>query len=236
MMRRSPIFSDLEEGHLLDLSRIAVERDVKTGQFLYFEGEPAQHLYLVASGILKLVRHSTSGATFITAIHGQGEILRSTNLFVRRRHSSSAQAIVNTSVLSIDPGDLIAFFRQHPPLGVEILGKLLTEAGRRRRAALVRISELASERTEYRLARVLLTLSLGLGATIPLTRREIAEMTGTTTETAARFISQLARRGIVQSFRGKVVVIDRSRLRQLAEVSREQGRRPSRREPMGQLK
>ncbi|MBI4331713.1 MAG: helix-turn-helix domain-containing protein [Chloroflexi bacterium] len=217
--RRSSIFSDLDERHLVQLSRLAVERDLKAGQFLFFEGEPVRSSYLVVSGILKLVKHSTSGIDVITGIFGQGEMLVNVLLFVGKAHTSSAQAVVDTRVLAINGGDLIAFLHQDPALSTRILGRMLTVAGQRHNAAIVRLSELAGERMEYRLARVLLALYLGLGPSIPLTRREIAEMTGTTTETTSRFISRLTRAGIVQSLRGKVIVTDHGRLRELAEAS-----------------
>ncbi|MBI4334846.1 MAG: cyclic nucleotide-binding domain-containing protein [Chloroflexi bacterium] len=217
--RKSPIFSGLDENHLEALSRLAVELNLKAGDFLFREGEPAQSCYLVVSGMFKIVAHSTSGIDFITAIYGPGEVLGSTNLFVAKPRRSSAQAIVDTSVLSIDNGHLAAFLQQNSALRAQILEKMLTVSGRRRQAAISRLRELASERTDCRLARILLALSMALGPCIPLTRHEIAEMTGTTAETAARFISELARTGIVQSLRGKVIVKDRDRLRKLAEAS-----------------
>ncbi|MBI4332927.1 MAG: Crp/Fnr family transcriptional regulator [Chloroflexi bacterium] len=215
-LRRSSLFSDLEEKHLIELSRLAAERSLKAGQFLFFEGDPTTSSYLVVSGIVKLLRHSTSGVDLITGVYGEGDMLGTTLLFVDGLHPSSAQAIVDTRVLSISRSDLIAFLHHNPELSTRILGKMLAVAGQRRQAAIARLSELASEKTECRLSRLLLALSLALGPSVPLTRREIAEMSGTTTETTARFISRLGRAGIVQSLRGRVIVVDEERLRRLA--------------------
>lgn len=101
LFRKSAIFSDLDEKHLIELSRLAVRQNLKAGQFLFGEGEPAECCYLVVSGIFKVVRHSTSGIDFITAIYGQGEMLGNVNLFVVKPRRSSAQAIVDSEVLSI---------------------------------------------------------------------------------------------------------------------------------------
>lgn len=217
--RKSPTFSDLDGQQIVELAKLGVARKLKPGDFLFFEGEPVKSSHLIVSGILKLVKHSVSGVDFITGIYGQGEVVGNTLQFAGQVHPSSAQAAIDTEVLSISTGNLISFLQQYPALKPKVLGKMLAVIGQRYQAAIVRLRELAGERVEHRLARVLLALYLGLGSSIPLTRREIAEMSGTTTETAARFMSRLTRSGIVQSLRGKVIVIDRDRLRQLAERS-----------------
>ena len=74
-------------------------------------------------------------------------------------------------------------------------------------------------RVEQRLARTLLMLSSKLGPTLPFTRQEIADMAGTTTETAIRFMSRLKDGGIIRSVRGKTVILDETKLRLLSEGS-----------------
>ncbi|MFC2043689.1 Crp/Fnr family transcriptional regulator [Chloroflexota bacterium] len=76
---------------------------------------------------------------------------------------------------------------------------------------------MAGERVEQRLANVLLMVSSKLGLTLPFTRQEIADMTGTTTETVIRVLSCLKDRGIIRSDRGKVIIIDKEKLRLLSE-------------------
>jgi len=60
-------------------------------------------------------------------------------------------------------------------------------------------------------------LSAKLGLSLPFTRQEIADMAGTTTETAIRVMSQLKDRGIIRSVRGKVIILDEAKLRLLSE-------------------
>jgi len=89
--------------------------------------------------------------------------------------------------------------------------------GGRLRDAQGRLRDLAGERVEQRLASVLLMLSTKLGLTLPFTRQEIANMVGTTTETAIRVMSYLKDRGIISSVRGKVIILDEEKLRLLGE-------------------
>ncbi len=220
ILKASPIFGGVDEEHLIELAGLAFKRTLNAGQFLYFEGDPPESSDLIVSGILKLLRHSPSGADFISAIYGPGELLGNIVLIGNgdQPHPSSAQAVVETELLSISSSDLRRFLKRHPKLNAHVLARMLAASGQRRQAATARLREMAGEKIEHRLARVLLGLHLALGATIPLTRHEIAEMTGTSTETAARFISRLARTGIVRSLRARVIVIDQNGLRQLAEA------------------
>jgi CRP/FNR family transcriptional regulator len=89
-----------------------------------------------------------------------------------------------------------------------------------------RLRDLASERVEQRIARVLLMLSSRLGSQLPFTRQDIADMAGTTTETAIRFLSSLNTRKITRSARGKIIILDALKLRLLAEGPPQLGKSP----------
>ncbi|MBI4331910.1 MAG: Crp/Fnr family transcriptional regulator [Chloroflexi bacterium] len=217
ILRKSFIFSGLDQKHLIELSRLVVERELKAGQFLFFEGQPVGFCHLVASGVMKLVKHSASGVDFIIDVYGRGEMMGITLLFAAGKpHTVSAQAVLDARVLSISSSGLIRFLHRYPAFSTDILGKMLTLSGQRYQADTSRLTDVPGERTEYRLARVLWVLCRRLGPGIPLTRREIAEMTGTTIETTSRFISRLKRDGIVRALRGKVVIVDHDKLGQLA--------------------
>ena len=95
--------------------------------------------------------------------------------------------------------------------------RIINVLGERLRDAQSRLRDLAGERVEQRVASVLVMLSAKLGSTLPFTRQEIADMVGTTTETAIRVMSQLKSRGIISSVRGKVTILDEQKLRLLSE-------------------
>jgi CRP/FNR family transcriptional regulator len=116
-------------------------------------------------------------------------------------------------VLRIRREDFLSFVAQRPQVVLRIISVL----GERLRDAQGRLKDLAGERVEQRLARTLLMLSAKLGATLPFTRQEIADMAGTTTETAIRFISRLKDGGIIRSARGSITILDKTKLRLLSE-------------------
>ena len=128
-------------------------------------------------------------------------------------YPASAQAVDETRVLGIRRQDLTSFLAHRPEVALRIIGIL----GGRLRDAQGRLGDLAGERVEQRIARTLLMLSSKLGSTLPFTRQDIADMAGTTTETAIRVTSHLKDRGIVRSARGKIVIVDEVKLRLLAE-------------------
>lgn len=216
ILGRLPVFSDLNKEHLFELSKLAVERYLNRGQFLFREGEPAECLYVVVSGMVKILKHSPSGKDFIVAFCASGEMLGDVILFSDKPHPSAAQAIIDSKVLVIKNDDFLAFLRVHSDLTFKVFRRILNTTAAWLFENAVRLTGLAAETAEHRLAYTLYTLSLKFGLTIPFTRQEIAEMAGTSTETAMRFISRLKQIGVVGPGRGKVIVLEQAKLQQSA--------------------
>ncbi len=213
ILRRSMIFSSLDVEALAGLSRLGVERNFKAGEFIFWEGDAPEHFYVIVSGRVKVVKHSSSGREFIVAFFGPGEMFGEVAVFEGRPYPASAQAAADTALLGIKRGNFLAFLSDHPGVALSIINVL---AGRLRDAH-VRLKDMSAERVEQRLARTLFMLHSKLGPTLPFTRQEVAEMAGTTTETAIRVMSRLKERGIIRSVRGTITVIDEMKLRLLAE-------------------
>jgi CRP/FNR family transcriptional regulator len=213
VLRQSPIFSGLNKDELAQLAGLAAERRFEPGEFIFWEGDHPKWFYLVAKGRVKILKHSSLGKEFVIAYFGPGEMFGEVAVFERKSYPGSAQAVAQTWVLAIQGDDFRSFLASRPELALRIIHIL---AGRLRDAQ-GRLRDLAGERVEQRLARVLLMLHSKLGPTLPFTRQEIADMAGTTTETAIRFMSRLGRAGIVRSARGKTIIIDESKLRLLGE-------------------
>ncbi len=136
-------------------------------------------------------------------------------VFESKPYPASAQAMDETRVLAIKRENFLSFLAARPDIALRIIGVL---AGRLRDAQ-GRLMDLAGERVEQRLAHTLLRLSSKLGPTLPFTRQELADMAGTTTETAIRLMARLKDGGIVRSTRGKTVILDETKLRLLSEGS-----------------
>jgi len=213
VLKQSLIFSSLNNDELSELSKLAFERNFRPDEFVFWEGDDPDYFYIVVEGRVKVIKHSSSGKEFIIAFFGPGEMFGEVAVFENKPYPASAQVVTDTKTFGIKKGDFLAFLSTRPQVALRIIDVL----GGRLRDAQGRLKDLAGERAEQRLAQILLMLSSKLGSTLPFTRQEIADMAGTTTETAIRITSQLKDRGIISSVRGKVIILDETKLRLLSE-------------------
>jgi len=213
ILKQSLLFSSLNEDELAELSRLATERSFRQDEFVFWEGDAPDYFYVVVVGRIKIAKYSSSGKEFIIAFFGPSEMFGEVAVFEGKPYPASAQAVADTRVLVIKKDDFLSFLATRPQVALEIINVL----GGRLRDAQSRLKDLAGERVEQRIAMTLLMLSAKLGPTLPFTRQEIANMAGTTTETAIRVTSQLKERGIIRSVRGKIIILDETKLKLLSE-------------------
>jgi CRP/FNR family transcriptional regulator len=212
-LKQSFIFSCLSEDELTELANIATEHSFTSSKYVFWDGDAPEWFYIIAEGKVKVVKHSSSGKEFIIAFFGPGEMFGEVAVFENRPYPVSAQAITETSVIGIRRDNFLSFLINHPRATMRIMSVL---AGRLRDAQ-NRLRDIAGERVEQRLASMLVMLSAKLGPTLPFTREEIANMTGTTTETAIRIMSRLKDRKIISTARGETVILNEKKLRLLSE-------------------
>ncbi len=213
VLQRSLIFSGLNEGELAELAGMATEHSFMPGEFIFWEGDAPDRFYIVREGKIKVLKHSSLGKDFIIAFFSPGEMFGEVAVFENKTYPASAQAAVETKVLAINGPNFLSFLTAHPTVALRIISIL----GGRLRDAQSRLRDLAGERVEQRLVTILLMLFSKFGPTLPFTRQEIADMSGTTTETAIRVLSRLKNGGIIRSTRGKIVIINETKLKLLSE-------------------
>jgi CRP-like cAMP-binding protein len=213
ILKRVPIFSSLSDDELEALASLAVERNFMSNESIFWEGDAPAWFYIVTEGQVKVSKHSSTGKEFIIAFFGPGEMIGEVAVLENKPYPASAQSIARTRVIGIRQEAFLSFLASRPQVALRIINVL----GGRLRDAQTRLRDLAGERVEQRLASTLLMLSSKLGLTLPFTRQEIADMTGTTTETAIRVMSRLKESNIIRSTRGKITILDKEKLRLLSE-------------------
>jgi CRP-like cAMP-binding protein len=212
-LRRAFIFSSLSDSEIRDLAHISDYRRFAGGEYLFLEGDAPRHLLIMAEGQVRVIRHSAAGKDFIVAFFNPGDMFGEVAVFEDQPYPASAQASVASAVVAVPRAAFLAFLSQRPQVALSIISVLVG----RLRDAHSRLKDLATERVEQRLANALFMLSSKLGPILPFTRQDIAEMTGTTTETAIRTLSRFKERGIINTTRGKITIVSLEKLRLLGE-------------------
>jgi CRP-like cAMP-binding protein len=226
LLGQSALFALLSGDERAGLAKQSVRRHYEKDEYLFFEGDPARWVVLVAAGRVKMVKHSESGRETILATFGPGEIVGEVAVLVGDAYPATAQAMEPTVTLSLSRAAYVALVQSHP----ELAWALIEELGRRLQQSHEMIRSLAVEKVERRVARVLLRMAGTAGErleragapgavriTIPLSRQDIADMAGTVIETAIRAMSKFQKQGLIETQEGRIVLLQPHQLVAIAE-------------------
>jgi CRP-like cAMP-binding protein len=225
VLRSSPMFAGLAAPELQALAAAVREDHIGAREYVFREGDPARWFCLVVSGRVKILRQSRDGKEVVLELLGPGEPFGGVAVFERRPYPASAQATEATEVLKIPQDVILPVAERHPAL----VREMALMIGRRLRAAHDTVKSLAVDPVERRLAAALLRLGAqesirerrGLVLGFHVTRQTLADMTGTTVETAIRIISRWIKNDVVADTGGRLVLQDVEALRALAECEEE---------------
>jgi CRP/FNR family transcriptional regulator, nitrogen oxide reductase regulator len=215
----SPLVRGLASDEERSVVSRAVSRRLRKGQTLFLEGEPAEALYQVRTGRLRLSQVTPGGQVVTVRFTGPGEVCAALAVLDGKTYPFSAAAVEATLVLLWSRGVLRELFQSHPRLERNVLDVVGIHA----REALDKFRELATEPVPRRLARTLLRL-IRLGGPrreggIVLERvrqRDLAEIAATSPYTVNRVLAAWESRGIVEKRRAGVVIHSEARLRKIA--------------------
>jgi CRP-like cAMP-binding protein len=221
ILGRLPFFRGLPASTTHDINALFIERGYVAGEIIYFEKSPASRLYVVADGNVKLMRHTLSGKDVMLDILKPGEFFGSLTHAEDDTYSETAHSHTPVCTLSIEGSDFRQILSLHPPVAMKVMDIM----ARRLREAQDMMRLLSVSSVEQRLAHVLLKLGDKLGVPdqvgmliqMPLGRGDLADLTGTTTETASRVMSQLQKDGLIQTGRRWVAITNKSRLSAVSE-------------------
>lgn len=216
ILGRLPFFQDLPDAALEEINQSFHEIGYTGGEIICFAGDPAERLFVVADGRVKLVRHTTAGKDVLLDMLTTGEFFGSLAGLSDDVYPDTAQAQTPVCVLTIGKDAFRHILDRHPSVTLRVVDIMAA----RLRAAHERVRQLSISSVEERIAHVILVLSdkfgeqseVGLLIQVPLTREDLASMAGTTPETASRVMSQFQKDGLVEAGRQWVAVCDRAKL------------------------
>ncbi len=215
------LFAGLPPDVLQEVAAAFRAKRAKRGSFIFLEGQPAQHLHLVAEGRVKVMRETDDGREVILTLVAPGGIFGAAGGWGQRTYPASAVALEDSVILQLASTVYRDLMERHQSFAMGVT----QEIGSRLREAHTRIGELQTERVERRIARTLLRLAnktgvktdRGIEIGVPLSRQNLADLAGTTLSTASRTLSAWDAEGIVASGRERVTIVKPHALVTIAE-------------------
>lgn len=215
------IFKDLAEEELAELEKTMRVLEYDKDEIIFQEGERAFGFYIICSGKVKLAKRSMSGKTQILKLLGPGEILGEKTMFDREAYTAFAKTLEKTKLHFLERENFLRFLNKHPVVALKIIEKLSREL----KGFQSKLMETSYESSMERLARLLLLMSReygteeeeGLYIGVELSRAELAELAGISTETAIRTLSRFKERSLIELKGHKIYIIDKEGLSKLAE-------------------
>jgi CRP/FNR family transcriptional regulator len=216
LLHSVPVFSALGPDDLAQVAQLAVPRQFAAGEVVFREGDESDTCYVIRSGHVRAIREHPDGRSITLANFGPGDFFGELAMFDDERRSATIEALDETEVIGILGGDMRRLLREHADISV----KLLAALGRRLRETNERLARQSFQTVQSRVASVLLQMvssAQGEGAAerdvlITATQADLAQLAGSSRESASRFLAVLERAGIISQGRGKLVVHDPSAL------------------------
>ena len=218
LLGRVPVFSTLEVEDLERIAQFAVPRGFQAGQAVFREGDSSDTCYVVSSGHARAVRGHGDGRTITLAVFGPGDFFGELALFEDELRSATVEAIEPMSAVAVLGPDMRRLMNEHP----QIATRLVIALGRRLRETNERLARQSFQTVQSRVASVLGELTAQAlaegaageqGVPVVATQADVAQLAGSSRESASRFLAVLERAGVISQGRGRLVVHDPEALR-----------------------
>jgi len=212
LLHRVPVFSTLSPEELEHVAQVVVPRRFGAGEVVFKEGDEGSTCYVVRSGRMRAVRAHPDGRTITLAHFGPGDIFGEMAMLDGERRSATVESVEDTDAIAILSADMHRLLREYPDISV----KLIAALGQRLRETNERLARQSFQTVQSRVAAVLAQLvqearsegSDEADVVITATQAELAQIAGSSRESASRFLAVLERAGIISQGRGKLTVHD----------------------------
>lgn len=217
-----PLFAGLDttacETILHDAHSIRVARN----KSVFEQGEEVHSFFLLLHGHIRAAKMTPAGEQVIVRYVASGEIFGVAQAIGLSHYPATATAVEDSVVLSWPAATWARLTAQFPALAANTLKTV----GGRLQEAHHRVVEMSTQQVEQRVAHALLRLAdqsgrktdQGTAIDFPLSRQDIAEMTGATIFTVSRTLSNWEQRGLIDSSRQRIVLRELETLRSLADT------------------
>lgn len=220
-IRHLPFFAELDSAACDDIARMARVERVLAGETLFRQGDLPKNVFMVLSGEFKATQVTPEGDRVVVRLVGPGDLAGHVSMFCNTPYPATPIAMTESIALAWTPQDFASLMARHPDMSLAVIRSM----ARTIENAHTRLREAATERVERRIAHALLRLikqaghrtESGIEISFPITRHDIALMTGATLFTVSRTLSAWEQRGIVNGGRRHLIIRAPHALMRIAE-------------------
>lgn len=209
LINRTPLLMDLPENELKRLLDASSVVEQPRGKLLFLRGEPADHIFLLLDGWVKVFRDSAEGEQTVISVLKPGETIAEAAIFLGRDYPASAEVVGNARLLEIPADVLLGLLREDGELGIRMLGTL----SQRLRGLILHIEQIQARSTSQRLGDFLLGLCevceggvIKATIDLPYDKSLVAARLGMKPESLSRALVKLRNVGV--STQGHQVLLD----------------------------
>ena len=215
------LFADLPSTALVEVRAAASQRSIAAGASFFREGDLADAFFVLEAGSVKLTQLTPEGHQVVLGLLGPGDAFGGVATFGGAAYPVTAEAVTQAAALQWRGEVMAALMERHPRLALNALKFVAA----RLHDLQVQYRQLATEKVERRIARALLRLvqqagrrvDAGVLIDLPLSRDDIAQMTGTTLYTVSRVISRFETEGLLEAGRQSLLIRNSDALLKVAD-------------------
>ncbi|MFZ5481858.1 MAG: Crp/Fnr family transcriptional regulator [Myxococcota bacterium] len=216
VLRRSEVLGGLAAPFLTEIAALAVTVRQPAGAHVFYRDDPPDALYVVSTGLLRVVAPLAGGEVTTLSTLGPGAMFGELALFDGRPRSATVVAVTDSVLLRIPRLPLLALVRARPDLAMAIVAGLASRV----RVLSQRVEETLTLPARVRLARHLLRLAEGHGGDAGggvaldahLPQATLASGLGLSRQTVNRLLGELEAEGLLSVRRARIVLLDREGL------------------------
>jgi CRP-like cAMP-binding protein len=209
VIRSLPLLDGVPEAAADAVLAAAVERTFDAGSTVFAQGARATACFVILSGSVKLVQLTEDGDAVVFRLLVPGDVFGTVAILGEKTYPVSASAVTAVRTLEWPAATMRHLLGEYPRLALNVLRSVSD----RLQSLRAQYRQLATERVERRLARALLRLARagthvaeGLLLDLPLSREDMAQLTGTTVFTVSRIISRWESSGFVRAGRQQLII------------------------------
>ena len=221
-LHKSEVFKGLTVEQHDEVMKSGFHKKLQPKSLLFHQGYLATNCFLVNQGRLKLTKLNEQGKEVIIRYIGVGELTAAVAVLKNQNYPVTAESIEETDLTGWDKQTMMKLMHRYPDITINLLNIILERIEEMQN----RYLEICTEHVDQRIARSLLRLMRraglktkdGIQIDIPLSRKNIADYSGTTLYTVSRTLSAWEKNGWIKSGREQIIVTDPHALVQFSET------------------